>query len=76
MSIEIKDRVRLVERKGNNYEGTVVKLYKGRNGVLKTAGILWDGDWPRAVAHNPRLQPGRVFYYKPEDLKIIGTWQL
>ena len=76
MIIQVKDRVRLVERKGKNDEGTVVKLCKGRSGVVKTAGILWDGDWPRAVAHNPRLQPGRVFYYKPEDIKIIGTWRL
>ena len=74
MNIQLKDRVRLAEKKGKNDEGTVVKLYKGKHGVIKTAGILWDGDWPRAVSHNPRLQPGRVFYYKLEDLKVVGTW--
>ena len=76
MNIQIKDRVKLIEKKGKNNEGLIVKLYKGKNGVIKTAGVLWDGDWPRAVQHNPRLQPGRVFYYKPEDLKIIDTWRI
>jgi len=76
MNIQIKDRVKLIEKKGKNNEGLIVKLYKSKNGVIKTAGVLWDGDWPRAVQHNPRLQPGRVFYYKPEDLKIIDTWRI
>jgi len=76
MGIQIKDRVKLIVKKGKADEGTVVKLYKSKSGIIKTAGILWDGDWPRAVSHNPRLQPGRVFYYKPEDLDIIGTWRL
>ena len=76
MNIQIKDRVKLQTSKDRNDEGTVVKIYKNRNGSVKTAGVLWDSDWPRAVQHNPRLQPGRVFYYKPDDLKIIGTWRL
>ncbi len=76
MNIQIKDRVKLIESNGKVDEGTIVKLYKGRNGKTKTAGVLWDSDWPRAVQHNPRLQPGRVFYYKPDDLKIIGTWRI
>ena len=77
MSIQLKDRVILLNGKpGKNDEGLVVKVYKNRNGSIKTAGVLWDSDWPRAVQHNPRLQPGRVFYYKPDDLKVTGTWQI
>ena len=76
MNIQTKDRVKLVESNGKVDKGTIVKLYRGRNGKIKTAGVLWDSDWPRAVQHNPRLQPGRVFYYKPGDLKIIGTWRI
>ena len=77
MSIQLKDRVKLLNKSDRkNDEGLVVKVYKNRNGSIKTAGVLWDSDWPRAVQHNPRLQPGRVFYYKPEDLKITGTWRL
>jgi len=76
MSIQLKDRVILQNRNDKKDEGLVVKVYKNRNGSIKTAGVLWDSDWPRAVQHNPRLQPGRVFYYKPDDLKIVGTWRL
>ena len=77
MSIQLKDRVILLKGKaGKNDEGLVVRVYKNRNGSIKTAGVLWDSDWPRAVQHNPRLQPGRVFYYKPDDLKVTGTWQI
>jgi len=76
MNIQTKDRVKLIESNGKVDEGTIVKIYKGRNGNIKTAGVLWDSDWPRAVQHNPRLQPGRVFYYKPGDLKVIGTWRI
>ena len=76
MAIQLKDRVKLQNQNDKKDEGTVVKVYKNRNGAVKTAGVLWDSDWPRAVQHNPRLQPGRVFYYKPEDLKITGTWRL
>jgi len=77
MSVQLKDRVRLLNKNDRkNDEGLVVKVYKNKNGSIKTAGVLWDSDWPRAVQHNPRLQPGRVFYYKPEDLKITGTWRL
>ena len=78
MLIQIKDRVKLIDagRKGKKDKGTIVKLYKGKNSKVRTAGVLWDGDWPRAVDFNPRLQPGRVFYYKTEDLKIIDTWRI
>ena len=76
MNIQVKDRVKLTTRKEKLDEGTVVKLYKTKGGQIKTAGVLWDSDWPRAVQHNPRLQPGRVFYYKPEDLKIVNTWRI
>lgn len=77
MSVKLKDRVKLLHKNDRkDDEGLVVKVYKHRNGTIKTAGVLWDSDWPRAVQHNPRLQPGRVFYYKPEDLKITGTWRL
>ena len=76
MSIQLKDRVILQNGNDRKDEGLVVKVYKNRNGSIKTAGVLWDSDWPRAVQHNPRLQPGRVFYYKPSDLKIVGTWRL
>ena len=77
MSVQLKDRVKLLNKNDRkDDEGLVVKVYKHRNGSIKTAGVLWDSDWPRAVQHNPRLQPGRVFYYKPEDLKITGTWRL
>tara|TARA_Y100001937_G_C7102442_1_gene323194 strand:- start:300 stop:533 length:234 start_codon:yes stop_codon:yes gene_type:complete len=77
MRIQIKDRVVLVDNKDRKKdEGLVVKIYKNRNGSVKTAGVLWDSDWPRAVQHNPRLQPGRVFYYKPTDLKIVDNWRV
>ena len=76
MSIRLKDRVTLVQGNERKDKGLVVKIYKNRNGSVKTAGVLWDSDWPRAVQHNPRLQPGRVFYYKPDDLNIVGTWRL
>ena len=76
-TIQLKDRVKLVSRKDRGSdEGVVVKVYKHKNGLVKTAGVLWDSDWPRAVQHNPRLQPGRVFYYKPDDLKVTGTWRI
>tara|TARA_R110000824_G_scaffold53018_3_gene147127 strand:+ start:3251 stop:3487 length:237 start_codon:yes stop_codon:yes gene_type:complete len=77
--MQIKDRVILLNNKDNKIkkdEGLIVKLYKHRNGTIKTAGVLWDSDWPRAVQHNPRLQPGRVFYYKPGDLKVVDiSWR-
>ena len=76
MSIQLKDRVILQNGNDRKDKGLVVKVYKNRNGSIKTAGVLWDSDWPRAVQHNPRLQPGRVFYYKPDDLKIVDTWRL
>ena len=76
MSIQLKDRVILQNGNNRRDEGLVVKVYKSRNGSITTAGVLWDSDWPRAVQHNPRLQAGRVFYYKPDDLKIVGTWRL
>ena len=76
MSIQLKDRVILQNGNDRKDKGLVVKVYKNRNGSIKTAGVLWDSDWPRAVQHNPRLQPGRVFYYKPDDLKTVGTWRL
>mgnify|MGYP001291500428 FL=1 len=74
--IQIKDRVVLTNDDNKKDEGLVVKLYKNKNGTIKTAGVLWDCDWPRAVQHNRRLQPGRVFYYKPSDLKIVDTWRV
>lgn len=76
MEIQLKDRVILQNGNDREDQGLVVKVYKNRNGSIKTAGVLWDSDWPRAVQHNPRLQPGRVFYYKPDDLEIVGTWRL
>lgn len=77
----LKDRVILVgqtdgKRPAKGEKGTVVKLFKGKRNSIKTCGVLWDSDWPRAVESNPRLQPGRVFYYKPEDLKVVDTWSL
>jgi hypothetical protein len=76
MKFQIKDRVVLTQTKGKVNEGTIVKLYKAKGGKIKTCGVLWDCDWPRAVQYNPRLQPGRVFYHKPEDLKVIGNWRV
>jgi len=79
MSIQVKDRVRFQnenDKKDRRDKGLVVKVYRNRNGSIKTAGVLWDSDWPRAVQHNPRLQPGRIFYYKPDDLKVIGSWKI
>ena len=54
MLIQLKDRVILQNGNDRKDEGLVVKVYKGRNGAIKTAGVLWDSDWPRAVQHNPR----------------------
>ena len=69
MSIQIKDRVKLKKRKVKLTKGQLLNCIQRKSNIIKTAGVLWDGDWPRAVDFNPRLQPGRVFYYKPEDLR-------
>ena len=74
--MQIKDRVVLVDSKNRSDEGLIVKLFKGKGKTIKTVGVLWDSDWPRNVQYNPRLRPGRVFYYKPTDVKVIGTWRV
>ena len=58
-----------------NITGTVVKIYKSKGKTIKTCGILWDNDWPRDVGFS-RNPPGKVFYYKPEDLEVIDTWRI
>ena len=79
MNYKIKDRVVLVESKNRTDEGLVVKIFKGKGKAgksIRTVGVLWDNDWPRGVHFNPKYKQGRVFYYKPNDLKIIGTWRV
>ena len=75
MTYQLKDRVKLIETKRQSDTGTIVKLYKGKNGKVRTCGVLWDHEWPSTKVHY-RNPPGKVFYYKPEDLKITGTWRL
>ena len=73
--MKIKDRVVLNNNNNKkNITGTIVKVYKGKGKTVKTCGVLRDTDWPRDVGFS-RHQPGKVFYYKPEDLNIIGTWR-
>lgn len=76
MKMRIKDRVKLNRNKGPKAgeKGVIVKLHV-RDGKVKTAGILWDSDWPDQ-AINKFQQPGKVFYYKAEDLYVIDTWRL
>ena len=75
MYMQIKDRVVLQNNTKKNITGTIVKIYKGKGKTIKTCGVLWDIDWPRDVGFS-RHQPGKVFYYKPEDLKVIDTWRI
>ena len=76
MKYQIKDRVKLVETKKENDVGTIVKLYKAKNGKIRTCGVLWDNDWPKDNPYKQRFQPGKVFYYKPEDLCVVDTWRI
>ena len=72
MKFKIKDRVKLVEnKKFKTSKGTVVNLY-GKRGTHPTVVVLWDSDWPDST--KKLYQPGRVFYYKESDLKIVDTW--
>lgn len=75
MNINIKDRVVLAKKSKSNMLGTIVKLYKGKSNSIRTCGVLWDNDWPKDYGHS-KYYPGKVFYYKPEDLKIAGTWRI
>ena len=40
MEIQLKDRVILQNGNDRKDEGLVVKVYKNRNGSIKTAGVL------------------------------------
>ena len=76
MKYQIKDRVVLSsENKNKNTKGTIVKIYKGKNSKVRTCGVVWDTDWPDVRLERHKV-PGKVFYYKPEDLTIVGTWRL
>lgn len=70
--MKLKDRV--IQKLGNpNNIGTVVKTFKGKGKTIKTCAVLWDYDWPR---HEYDKRGGRVYYFKPEDLKVVDTWSL
>ena len=76
LSMNIKDRVTLKRKTGPKAgeKGVIVKLHV-KDGKVKTAGVLWDSDWPINALSNFQ-QPGKVFYYKSEDLKVIDTWKV
>jgi len=82
MTHGLKDRVVLkeqdIKRAGFKVKGTIVKLYKGKRGSIKTCGVLWDNEWPvtNNRVKNDRYTSGKVLYYKPEDLDIVDTWSL
>jgi len=82
MTHGLKDRVVLIEqdikKAGFKVKGTIVKLYKGKKGSIKTCGVLWDNEWPvtNSKVKNDRYTSGKIFYYKPEDLNIVDTWSL
>ena len=42
---------------------------------VKTCVVLWDNDWPKPTAKHWE-KPGRVFYLKPDDIKVVDTWRL
>lgn len=75
MNIEIKDRVILAKKSKSNMSGTIVKIYRGKGHTIKTCGVLWDNDWPKDFGFS-KYYPGKVFYYKPEDLSVTGTWRI
>ncbi len=72
MKIRLKDRVKLKAKIRKKEKGTVVKLWKKGGNV--TVGVLWDSHWPDTNSH--RGHPGHVFYYKPEDVNVIDTWNI
>ena len=72
MKIRLKDRVKLKAKSPKKEKGTVVKLYRKGNSI--TVGVLWDSHWPETNSY--KGQPGHVFYYKPEDVKIVDTWNI
>jgi len=72
-NFQLKDRVKLKD--GSKKEkGTIVKLHY-RDNEVKTCVVLWDNDWPKPTAKHWE-KPGRVFYLKPDDLKVVDTWRL
>lgn len=72
MKIRLKDRVRLKSKSPKKEKGTVVKLF--RKGSNITIGVLWDSHWPETNSY--KGQPGHVFYYKPEDVNVVDTWNI
>ena len=76
MKFKLKDRVKLTE--SNKYKtgkGTVVNIFgRAKKGSQTTIVVLWDADWPDSCKKHP--QPGRVFYYKEDDLTIVDTWSI
>ena len=72
MKIRLKDRVKLKSKNIKKEKGTVVKLYK--KGSAVTVGVLWDSHWPDVNSYQG--QPGNVFYYKEDDLKVVDTWNI
>jgi len=72
MNVKLKDRVRLKSKNIKKEKGTVVKLF--RKGSNITIGVLWDSHWPDTNSY--RGQPGHVFYYKEDDVKVVDTWNV
>jgi len=70
---QLKDRVKLKDA-SKKEKGTIVKLHY-RDNEIKTCVVLWVNDWPKSSAKHWE-KPGRVFYLKPDDLKIVDTWRI
>ena len=80
MKISIKDRVKLKKSNRSSLpgeKGTVVKVYTKRGASTTTVGVLWDSNWPDgANTKKYRAEPGHLFYYKEDDLKIVDSWRV
>ena len=80
MKIKIKDRVKLKKNNRSSVpgeKGTVVKSFFKRGSNVTTVGVLWDSNWPDGESTKRyRSEPGHIFYYKSDDLKIVDTWRI
>lgn len=72
VDIQLKDRVTMLDN-SRDERGTIVKLHY-KDGEVKTCVVLWDSEWPRSDA-KPWEKNGRVFYLKPDDLRVVDTWR-
>jgi hypothetical protein len=72
-NFQLKDRVKLKDN-SRKVKGTIVKLHY-RDNIVKTCVVLWDNDWPKESPKHWE-KPGRVFYLKPEDLKVVDNWRI